>query len=309
MQTILGGGGVIGNLLAKELKTYTDRIRIVSRKPKKVNDDDELVACDLMIESDVAKAVAGSKVVYLVVGLKYRTKVWQAQWPAVMRNTIEACKKANARLVFFDNMYMYSKDHLNPMDENTPINPPSEKGKVRAEIARTLMEKAHAGELEATIARSADFYGPGVGANGILRQTVIGNLAKGKKANWIGRLNRMHSFTYTPDAARATALLGNSDKAYGEVWHLPTAKYPPTGAQWIVLIAKTLKTEPKARKVGRMLLRSMGSVMPAMREMVEMYYQYDRDYVFNSDKIEKAFGIEATSYLDGVREIVAVDYM
>lgn len=309
MQTILGGGGSIGNLLAKELKTYTDKIRIVSRNPKKVNPDDELVACDLMVEKDVAKAVAGSKVVYLVAGVKYSTKVWQEQWPAIMRNTIEACKKANARLVFFDNIYMYSEDHLNGMDESTPIDPPSEKGKVRAEIARTLMEKVHAGELEATIARSADFYGPGVGANGMLRQMVIDNLAKGKKANWIGRLNRLHSFTYTPDAARATALLGNSDKAFGEVWHLPTAKHPPTGAQWIVLIAKSLKTEPKARKVGKLLVRSMGAVMPVMREMVEMYYQYDRDYVFNSDKIEKAFEIEATPYLEGVREIVAIDYM
>src|SRR5690554_1149268 len=203
MQTILGGGGAIGNLLAKELKTYTDKIRIVSRNPKKVNPDDELVACDLMVQDDVAKAVAGSKVVYLVAGLKYSTKVWQKQWPAIMRNTIEACKKANARLVFFDNIYMYSKDHLNGMDESTPIDPPSEKGKVRAEIARTLMEKVRAGELEATIARSADFYGPGMGANGMLRQTVFENLSKDKKANWIGRINRMHSFTYTPDAARA----------------------------------------------------------------------------------------------------------
>lgn len=309
MQTILGGGGVIGNLLAKELKTYTDKIRIVSRTPKKVNPDDELFVCDLMVEADVAEAVRGSKVVYLVVGVKYSTKAWQSQWPTIMRNTIEACKKANARLVFFDNIYMYSKDHLNGMDENTPIDPPSEKGKVRAEIARTLMEKVQAGELEATIARSADFYGPGVGGSGILRQTVIANLAKGKKANWIGRINRMHSFTYTPDAARATALLGNSDKAYGQVWHLPTAKYPPTGAQWVVLIARTLKTEPTARKVGKLLLRSMGVVMPVMREMVEMYYQYDRDYVFNSDKIEKAFGIEATPYLEGVKEIVRTDFM
>src|SRR5690554_2361440 len=271
MQTILGGGGAIGTLLAKELKKYTDKIRIVSRSPKKVNEDDELVACDLMIETDVAEAVRGSKVVYLVVGLKYSAKVWQEQWPTVMRNTIEACKKANARLVFFDNIYMYSQDHLNGMDENTPIDPPSKKGKVRAEIARTLMEKVNAGELEATIARSADFYGPGMGANGMLRQMVISNIAKGKKANWFGRIDRKHSFTFTPDAARATALLGNSDQAYGQVWHLPTAKFPPTGAQWVVLVAKTLNTEPKARRVGKLMVRSMGLMVPIMREILEMF--------------------------------------
>ncbi|NEN24614.1 NAD-dependent epimerase/dehydratase family protein [Cryomorpha ignava] len=303
-QTILGGGGTIGILLAKELTAYTDKIRIVSRNPKKVNPTDELVACDLLSQKEVEKAVEGSAVVYLTVGLEYKAKVWQRDWPTIMRNTIEACKAANARLVFFDNIYMYSPHHLNMMDEQTPIDPVSQKGKVRAEIARTLMEKVKAGELEATIARSADFYGPGVGKNGMLRQMVVENLAKGKKANWMGKLDCKHSFTYTVDAAKATALLGNSDKAYGEVWHLPTAKNPPTGQEWIDMYARAMGREGKVQVAGKFMVKTMGIFMSIMREMVEMYYQYDRDYVFNSDKIEKAFGIRPTSYGDGVLEVV-----
>ena len=303
-QTILGGGGTIGTLLAKELTEYTDKVRIASRKPKKVNPTDELVTCDLLNENEVIKAVEGSAVVYLTVGLEYKAKVWQRDWPAIMRNTMEACKAANARLVFFDNIYMYSPNHLNGMDEETPIDPVSEKGKVRAEIARKLMEEVKAGLLEATIARSADFYGPGVGKNGIMRQMVVENLAKGKKANWLGKLDCKHSFTYTVDAAKATALLGNSDKAYGEVWHLPTAKNPPTGREWIDIFARTMGREGKVQVVGKILLRILGLFMGVMYEIVEMYYQYDRDYVFNSDKIEKAFGIRPTPYGDGVREVV-----
>ena len=42
MQTILGSGGAIGLPLAKELKSFTSQIRLVSRNPKKVNDTDEL---------------------------------------------------------------------------------------------------------------------------------------------------------------------------------------------------------------------------------------------------------------------------
>jgi len=34
----------------------------------------------------------------------------------------------------------------------------------------------------------------------------------GKKANWQGSANYKHSFTYTPDAGKATALLGNTEK-------------------------------------------------------------------------------------------------
>lgn len=303
-QTILGGGGTIGILLAKELTAYTDKIRIVSRHPEKVNPTDELISCNLLSKKDVEKAVEGSAVVYLTVGLPYKAKVWQRGWPAIMRNTIEACKAANARLVFFDNIYMYSPHHLNGMDENTPIDPVSAKGKVRAEIARTLMEKVKAGEIEATIARSADFYGPKVGANGMLRQMVVENLVKGKKAYWLGKLDCKHSFTYTVDAAKATALLGNSDKAFGEVWHLPTAKNPPTGQEWIDMFAHAKGREGKVQVASKFMVRTMGIFMSVMREMVEMYYQYDRDYVFNSDKIEKAFDIKPTPYGEGVREVL-----
>ena len=37
MQVILGAGGAIGNDLARELTKYTDKIRLASRNPKKIN--------------------------------------------------------------------------------------------------------------------------------------------------------------------------------------------------------------------------------------------------------------------------------
>ena len=39
MQTILGSGGALGIPLAKELKKYTNQIRLVSRSPKKSKRD------------------------------------------------------------------------------------------------------------------------------------------------------------------------------------------------------------------------------------------------------------------------------
>ena len=48
--------------------------------------------------------------------------------------------------------------------------------------------------------------------------------------------------------------------------------------------------------------------MLILMEMVEMMYQYDRDYVFNSDKFEQRFDVKPTSYEQGVREVVSRDY-
>src|SRR6476646_1977201 len=130
MQTILGANGAIGKSLAKELQRYTDKVRLVSRHPKKVNEGDELVTADLNNAAQTDAAVQGSEVVFLTAGLDYKLKVWQAQWPEIMRNVITACKKHNAKLVFFDNIYMYDKNSLDNITENAPINPPSKKGKI-----------------------------------------------------------------------------------------------------------------------------------------------------------------------------------
>jgi len=211
-------------------------------------------------------------------------------------------------MVFFDNIYKYDKEYLDGMTEETPINPPSKKGEVRMLVANQIMEQVGKGKLTACMARCADFYGPGIRRNSVLAETVFKPLSLGKSTSWLASVNFRHSYTYTPDAARATAMLGNSDEAFGQVWHLPTAPDPFTGKGWIEAIAKELETKPKFRTASSFILRIMGLFNPLMRELPEMLYQYDRDYVFNSNKFEKYFHFSPTSYLDGIRAIVNSDF-
>jgi len=303
MQTILGANGTIGSLLAKELTAYSDRIRLVSRNPKKVNETDELFPADLTDISQLDKAVKGSDVVYLLVGFDYKLKVWQEKWPPLMRATIDACIKHNAKLVFFDNMYLYDKTALSHMTESSAINPPSEKGKVRRAIAEMLMDDVKAGHLKALIARSADFYGPD-NDKSFLTEVVLKNFMKGKRANWFMSADKIHSFTYTPDAAKATAILGNSENAYNQVWHLPTDAAKLTGREIISLFATKMNVKNKVFVIPIWLLKGMGFFVPLLREMPEMMYQYDRDYFFDSSKFANTFHFRATSYTEGIREIV-----
>lgn len=308
MQTILGSGGAIGIELAKSLIEYTPKIRLVSRNPKKVNETDELMSADLLNPADVNKAVKGSSVVYVTVGFPYSLKVWQKSWPTLVANVIDACKEHNCKLVFFDNIYMYDPNYLDGMDENTPINPPSKKGIVRAEILQMIMDEVEAGELTALIARSADFYGPSIQNTSMLTETVFKNLGNGKKANWMGSVNFKHSFTYTPDAGKATAVLGNTDDAYNQVWHLPTASKPFTGKEWIEKIANEMGVKPRYQAAPKFMVQILGLFIPIMKEMVEMLYQYDRPYVFDSSKFEKRFNFKPTPYLQGIKEIIKTDY-
>ncbi|MBE0649712.1 MAG: NAD-dependent epimerase/dehydratase family protein [Bacteroidales bacterium] len=308
MQTILGSGGAIGVELARSLKKYTDEIRLVSRNPQKVNTTDEVMSADLLNFEEVRKAVQGSSVVYVTVGFKYSAKVWKESWPKFISYVLKACEEFQCKLVFFDNIYMYDPNYLEEMTEETPVKPSSKKGKIREEIAKMIMDEAAAGKLKALIARSADFYGPGIKKTSVLTETVFGPLNTGKSAMWMGSVNFEHSYTYTPDAGKATAMLGNTEDAFGQIWHLPTAADPFTGKEWIETIASELGVNAKYQVMPKFMLRIIGLFVPIMKEMVEMFYQYDRNYIFKSDKFEKRFDFKPTPYIKGIREIIRADY-
>src|SRR5262245_62453274 len=220
MQTILGANGVIGRELSTQLPPYSNRIRQVSRSPRQVTATDELFSADLLDPKATADAVAGSEITYLVAGLKYDHKVWEEQWPKVMRNAIDGCKRHGSALVFFDNVYAYG--HVKGVrTEDTPYNPSSRKGEVRARIATMLMDEVKRGELRAMIVRAADFYGPDASLS-VTHATVTERLKAKKTPQWIGNSKAVHTFTYTPDAGRSVAVLGNTATAYGQVWHALT---------------------------------------------------------------------------------------
>jgi len=302
MQTILGSGGIIAIHLAKSLPAYTDKIRLVSRNPKAVTGKEELVSADLTSADQVMKAVKGSEVVYLTAGLQYNIKVWQEQWPKLMRNILNACKENGSKLVFFDNVYMYGKV-VGPMTEETPFNPCSRKGEVRAKIATMILDEVAKGSLTALIARSADFYGPET-YNSFLHMMVFENMKKGKSAQIMISKNLKHSFTYTPDAGKATALLGNTPSAFNQTWHLPTDMNVLTTQQIVEIAAKELNVNPKITVLPKLMIQMAGLFNPIIKESVEMLYQYDSDYIFDSGKFDKAFKFDKVLYADGIRNSV-----
>ena len=300
MQTILGANGTIGSVLAKELVKYTDKIRLVSRNPRKVNVTDELFPADLTNPAILDQAVEGSDVVYLVVGLDYNLKVWEEKWPILMKATINACINHKARLVFFDNVYMYDINAIPHMTEESPVNPPSKKGSVRKQIFQMIMDEVKAGRLMALIARSADFYGPD-NDRSFVNEMVYKNFLKGSRANWFVDSGKKHSFTFTPDAAKATALLGNTDDAYNTIWHLPTDKNILTGRQFVELFSREMKVANKIFVMPLWIIKIAGLFVPVLKEMPEMMYQYERDYFFDSSKFDKRFKFKTTSYQEGVK--------
>lgn len=254
----------------------------------------------------IEKAVSGSEVVFVTIGFEYNLKVWQKTWPPFIQAVINACKMHGAKLVFFDNVYMYAKSFIPHMTENSAQQPPSKKGIVRKQLQDMIMNEAEKGHLIALIARSADFYGPDTNKS-VLAETAVKNLLKGKKAMVFGNPDKIHTYTFTPDAGKATALLGNTSDAYNQVWHVPTTKEMLTNRQWIELIANELNVPPKIQKIPTWMLYILGIFIPELKEFPEMMYQNEMDYIFDSSKFEKKFGMKATPTKEGVK--IMVDYL
>lgn len=301
--TLLGAGGVIARELTDALLAQGAHVRQVSRHVHPAPTGAEHVVADLLDAAAVDRAVAGSDVVHLVAGLRYDTAVWQAEWPRVMANAIEACLRHGARLAFFDNVYAYGRVD-GPMTEDTPFNPCSRKGEVRAAIATSLLDAMRRDGLQALIARSADFYGPGAG-NSLIEAVVMARLRAGKAPQWAGNPDAVHTFTYTPDAGAGLARLAQEPSAWGQSWHLPTSPEAMTGER-LVRLANELAGRPHRMQVApRWLLRAMGWFVPILRENDEMMYQFEHDYRFDSRKIERAFGLRATGYREGLQRTLA----
>ncbi|MFT4148649.1 MAG: NAD-dependent epimerase/dehydratase family protein [Paracoccaceae bacterium] len=303
MQTILGASGQIGHELAVHLKRdFTDDIRLVSRNPRKVNDSDHLHKANLLDGTDTLRAVEGSDIVYLTAGLPMDTAAWVAQWPVIMKNVIDACAAHGARLVFFDNTYMYPQT-ATPQREDAPFRPYGEKGRIRAAIATELLKAMGEKRLTAVICRAPEFYGPGK-TQSITNSAIIEPLLQGKPARVFLRDDTLRNLIYTPDASRAMALLGNTPDAYDQTWHLPCDDARLTYRAFIELAAREFGTAPRYRVLKRWQLRLAGLFSARIRDAAELLPRYGVDNIFVSDKFKARFPeFRVTTFREGLAAI------
>ena len=299
---ILGAGGAISRVLVKELLSDNQKIKLVSRHFK-VIDGFESVKADLFNFDEVNNAVEEFSTVYLVAGLTYSIKVWNEQWPKIMRNVVEACSAKNAKLIFFDNVYSYGKVN-GVMTEGTSINPSSKKGELRAKLLNYLDEEIRGKNITALVARAADFYGSYTEKSSVISISVLDKLLKGKKAQWFCNAKLKHSFTNTGDCGKALYLLSKNESNFNQTWHMPTAHPAKTGEELIKIAAENLNVKPDYTVLKKWMFKLIGTFNPLIKELTEMLYQFEDDYIFDSSKFEKKFNFTPTSYEQGIEESI-----
>ena len=306
LRHLILGDGVIGQGVADELARLGQPLALASRSgPKVPPARHDHLRLDALDGPALRAAVRGVTHLYLTLGLPYATRVWQRDWPRVMRNAIDAAAAEGALLVFLDNVYAYGPLPLQvPMREDHPVQPPARKGAVRAQLPPLLATAQRERGLRWVIGRSADFYGPGVRQSPLFAAAIERQL-QGKAAQWLGDPDALHSFTCVPDAARGLVRLALDEGAWQRAWHLPTASPAPTPRQLLVQSARLLGAPERIQVLPDALLGVLKLFVPILREYGEMLYQNRQDYVFSSGAFMARYpDFEITPYDEGVARMV-----
>jgi nucleoside-diphosphate-sugar epimerase len=303
MQTILGANGQIAEELTRELyRKYTKDIRLVSRNPKKIQDTDQLFPANLMDAQATEKAVEGSEIAYLTVGLPMNSPLWEAQFPVMMQNVIEACKKHQVKLVFFDNTYMYAKNS-EPQTEASPFVAIGRKSAVRAKMAEMLLHEINNKTIEAVICRAPEFYGPHK-TQSITNSLIFNNILQNKKLKVPIKDNVKRTLIWTPDASRAMALIGNTPDAYNQTWHLPCDDNRLTYKALVDLTSRIYGRTLEYSVMKRWQFQLGSLFNKRLKELSELLPRYNEDNIFVSDKFKQRFpDFNITTYESGITQI------
>jgi nucleoside-diphosphate-sugar epimerase len=299
---VVFGTGQVGLALADRLAGLGVEVRAVSRRrPVALADGVDWRAADATDLDAAADAAKGASVVYQCLNAPYTR--WPELFPPLQRGALAAAERADALLVTLENVYAYGPVGGKPMTEDLPLAATTSKGRTRAAMTAELLAAAAAGRVRIAIGRAADFFGAGA-TESTLGERVFGNALAGRRADFIGHPDLLHTYSYVPDIAAGLVTLGTDARAAGQVWHLPGPETVTTRAL-LDLVAAEVGHPVAVRNVPPLVLRVMGLVSPLMRGLAEMAYEFEEPFILDTTKFESAFGTGATSLATAVTDTVA----
>jgi nucleoside-diphosphate-sugar epimerase len=298
---LIFGTGPIGKAIATELHKQGKTITMVNRSGKAdVASGITVVAGDASNETFTREIAQGKSYIYNATNPAYTE--WAEKFPPLNTSILKAATSAKARLIVMDNLYMYGDTQGKPLHEGLPYLAKGVKGTTRAKMATELLQAHQRGDVQVTIGRASDFFGPGV-TDSSMGRTVFENMLAGKPAQILGNIDKPHTQSYVPDVGRALVTLAQNDKAYGKAWHLPNAETITTH-QFLQIVADELGQPLKVQALGKFMVNVLGLFIPVLRESREMMYEFTQDFVVDDSAFKQAFGGQATPLKQAIRETV-----
>lgn len=290
------GYGPVGRATVELLTARGTSVRVAQRsRPADLPAGVDFTHCDILDAASVRDAVSGAAQVAVAVGFEYTGKVWGKLWPIAMRNLLDACAAEGARMIFFDNLYMYGPQRT-PLVETMALTTKGKKPAARARITRMWQDDDR---VKVAALRAPDFYGPGVLLSHI-GETGLAAIARGKTAMFVFSPDQPHDYAYVPDIGRAmVTLIDAGDDAYGQAWHMPCAPTLTT-RQILAMGARQTGVKLKLIAFNGLMRAALAPFMGFLRELGEMRFQWDRPYHVDATKWKSRFWSDVTPFEHGV---------
>lgn len=301
---VFGAAGAIGSQVGGEFERRRVPFRVVGRNRGRLEaafgsmTHAEIFDADIADLRSASAAARGVDTIVYCVGLPYPA---HRLHPHLMRTALDAAIAMQVRrLLLVSSVYAYGAPRTARVSETHPREPVARKGVYRKEQEDLVLEADAKGQIDATIVRLPDFYGPGADlslANPIFRAALAG-----KTANWFGPVNAPHEFVFVPDTGPVIADLAECQDAYGQAWN-----YGGPGAieslDFITRIYRAVGRAPKYRAAGRGVLSVLGWFNPVIRELPEMLYLQETPVVLDDSRLLALLPhTKKTSYDNGIRE-------
>jgi nucleoside-diphosphate-sugar epimerase len=295
---IFGARGAIGHSLTAQLDDRNQPYRVVGR------DDDALRSAfphtdirkaDFLSGEGLDQAATGIDTIFYLAGAPY---THFERHPVMVRNALEAAGRAGVRrFVQIAPVYSYGPARTDRAVESQPHVPNTRKGRWRLEQEQAVLAAHDPGAMRTMVVHLPDFYGPH--ADNSLANYFLTEAAAGKTATFIGPLDARREFLYVPDAGAPLLALAALDDAFGTRWNLGGT--PVLAGDFTQIAFEVLNSPAKVRSVSKTMLRTFGLFNPMMRELAEMYYLYDGNFVLDDSKLQSKLGpIEKTPIRKGI---------
>ncbi len=292
---VIVGAGPVGSSLARILADDAEPVIVVTRSGSGPGSDGvRSVAADASDPEALSRIASGAAAIYNCANPGSYTQ-WERLWPPLASALLAAAESTGAVLVTMSNLYGYGPV-LVPMTAQMPLNPTDHKGALRTRMWEDARSAHEAGRIRATEARASDYIGPTLPvASGLLARYAHSTLA-GKPASVFADPDVPHAWTAIDDVARTLAALGRDDRAWGRPWLVPSN--PPVSVREALRQLSTAvgAPEPRLRVVPRWLLKAGGLVVPLLREVDGMLYQFDAPFEVDATDTEETFGIQPTAW-------------
>lgn len=288
---IMGITGGFGGHVAEALIRNGWQLRALMRNPAKLPqrfESAQVVQGNASSLDEVRAAARGADLIVYGVNAPYPK--WEGTVVPMLDVTATVAEEQGATILFPGNVYSLNPEDgssfKDGLDEAAPINPPTRKGELRAQMEARLREAANNG-AKVIIVRAGDFIGRG--ASSWLQHTIK-RTRRGYTVNSPSEPGLVHTFANLPDMAQAAAdLVARQDELPAfNVFHLKGYR-----ASYRDIAAAIEQASGLPVKLGRFpwwLMRLVSPFVPLVRSLLEMRYLWQVELNLDDRKLREFYG-------------------